>query len=315
MNVKFIANKALFKLKNASPAIALGGGIILSVGAAVAACKATPKVDELLEKSKEQIDAIHQITDQPDSGYSENDKQKAIVLVWGKTILGMAKHYAPAIAMEAGSIALLLWSHRAMTKRVVALGATVVTLGESLRRMRTQVAEQYGEEKANDIYYGLENKKVEDIVLDEETGEEVKKKIPAKVTEPVRIISPYAMFFDAGNPNYIPGDPIHNKDFLQDVEISLNRKLKKQGWLFLNEARMAYGFIPIPEGQVMGWIFDDKDPNQDLNPIDCGIDRISRQEVRDFRNGFEKTFIIDFDNLNPIIDDFWKFDKSNCVVS
>lgn len=314
MNVKFIANKALFKLKNASPAIALGSGIILGIGATVAACKATPKVDELLEKSKEQIDAIHQIADQPDSGYSENDKQKAIVLVWGKTVLGMAKCYAPAIVLEAGSIALLLWSHRAMSKRVVALGATVVTLSESLRRMRQQVAEQYGEEKADDIYYGLENKKVEDIVLDEETGEEVKKKVPAKVAEQARIISPYAMFFDSSNANYIPGDPIHNKDFLQDVEISLNRRLITRGWLFLNEARIEYGFKPIPEGQVMGWTFDDKDPNQDPHPIDCGIDHISRKEVRDFQNGFEKVFIIDFDNLQPIIDNFWKFDKSDTVA-
>lgn len=314
MNVQLIANKALLKLKNASPAIALGGGIVLSIGAAVAACKATPKVDQLLDESKQQIKNIHEIADQPNSGYTENEKQKAIAIVWGQTIAGMAKHYAPAIALEAGSIALLLWSHRAMTKRVVALGATVMTLGESLRRMRMQVAEQYGEEKANDIYYGVETKKVEDIVIDEQTGEETKKKVAAKVTEPARVISPFAMFFDDGNPNYIPGDPIHNADFLSGVELGLNRKLRKQGWLFLNEARIAYGFKPIPEGQVMGWIFDDKDPNQDPDPIECGIDHISRQEVRDFRNGFEKVFIIDFDNLQPIIDNFYKFDKSNSVA-
>lgn len=310
MNVKFIAKQALFKAKNASPAIALGGGIILSVGAVIAACKATPKVDQLLEESRQQIKAIHDIAEQPETIYSENDTQKAIVIVWGKTILGMAKHYAPAIALEAGSIALLLWSHHAMTKRVVALGATVVTLGESLKRMRLQVAEQYGEEKANDIYYGLENKKVEDIVIDTETGEEVKKKVPAKATEPVRMISPYAMLFDSSNPNYMKDDPSGMTDFLSDIELSLNRKLRAQGWMFLNEARMAYGFKPIPEGQVLGWIFDPKDPNQLSDPINCGIDHISRQEVRDFRNGFEKVFIIDFENLKPIIDDFARYDRS-----
>lgn len=314
MNVKFMANRALLKLKNASPAIALGGGIVLGIGATVAACMATPKVDKLLDESAKQVKAIHEIADQPNSGYSKNDTQKAIFITWGKTIAGMAKHYAPAIALEAGSIALLLWSHRTMAKRVVALSATVVTLGESLRRMRQQVAEQYGEEKANDIYYGIENKKVEDVVTDEQTGEEVKKKVPAKVTEPARIISPYAMFFDEANVNYISGDPIHNSDFLQDTEMMLNRKLRARGWLFLNEARIGYGFKPIPEGQVMGWTYDMKDPNQDHDPINCGIDMIDYQEVRDFRNGFEKTFIIDFENLRPIIDDFYKFDISNAVA-
>ena len=177
MNVQIIASKAFLKLKNASPTIALAGGIACGIGATIAACKATPKVDALIEEAKEQVNAIHQIADDPNSGYSVSDKNIAIARTYGSFIAKLAKNYAPAIALEAGSIALLLWSHHSMTKRVFALGATVVTLSESLKRMRAQISEQYGEEKANDIYYGLENQKVEEIVVDEETGKESKKKV------------------------------------------------------------------------------------------------------------------------------------------
>ena len=316
MNVKFLANKALFKLKNASPAIALGGGIVCGIAATYFACKATLKVDAVLEEAKQQVTTIHAVADDPQYAdkYTESDKQRDLTITYVRTIWGLTKLYAPALTLGGASVALLIGSHRMMTKRVAALGATVAVLSESLTRYRGQIAELYGEEKEKDIYYGLETQKVDEIIVDEETGKETKKKVPAKVMNPEKRISSYAMYFDSSNPNYIDGDAIHNSDFLADVETYLNRTLRNRGWMFLNDVRINYGFKPIPEGQVLGWTYDSKDAKQDPDPIDTGIMHISRQEVRDFRNGYEKVFIIDFDNLRPIIDDFWKFDKTNTVA-
>lgn len=303
MNVKLIASKALFKAKQARPTLALIGGIGLGIGAIVVACKATPKVDKLLDESRKQIQNIHTIADDPNSGFTEEEKQHAILLTWGNTIFGLVKHYGPAAAMEAGSIALLVFSHCEMKQRVVGLGAAVLALTDSLNRAKENCTERFGEEKTNDIFYGLDTQKVEEIVLDEETGKEKKVKTPVKVVEPEHIVSPYAVIFDENNPNYIKSDPLHNADFISDSEIWLKRKRNTQGYLFLNDARIGLGFKPIPAGQVMGWTLND--------PIDLGVEHIRDQAVYDFRIGKEKAYIIDFQNLKPIIDEITELDIQN----
>ena len=303
MNVKLFASKVFFGVKKASPTIAVVGGIGLSIGAIVSACKATPKVDELLDESRKQIHAIHEIADNPESGYTKEQKEQAITMTWGHTILGLCKLYGPAAAMEIVAILLFIWSHSQMKSRVTGLSAAVIALSQSLNQLNQNNVERFGEEKANDIYYALDTQKVEETVTDEETGKEKKVKVSAKVVDTEKVVGPFAVFFDEFNPNYILEDPAHNVDFVSDIQVSLIRRRNMQGYLFLNEARMALGYKPIPAGQVMGW-----GPN---DTIDLGIDHITRQEVRDFRNGYEKVYVIDFVNVHPIIDDITQLDRSN----
>ena len=325
MNVKLFANKAILGLKKAAPTIALVSGIGTGICATVLACKATLKVDAILDESRAKVENIHKVADDPQfkqdhpelaAQYTEENKNRDLALVYIQTACGLAKLYAPAITVGGLSIALIVGSHRILTKRVAALGATVTVLSESLRRYRAQVRELYGPEKENDIYYGLSNQKFEDIVVDEQTGEETKKKVTGKVIDETKVISPYAVTFDKTNPNYTD-DRIYNRNFISNAQSELNQRLAIRGWLFLNEARMALGYKPIPEGQVMGWIWDDKTdcPFDSDNPkIDLGIDHIGRDDVRNFMNGYEKVFVIDFDGLEPIIETFHLFDKSNKVA-
>ena len=304
MNVKLVANKVFFKLKEKSPTIALGLGIGCGIAAVVMACKATPKAQKLIDEASEKTTAIRNIADNPESGYTENDKQKALVITWTGFIAELIKVYGPAIALEIISILLLVWSHKAVSKRVFALSATVATLSESLRRVRSNIVDQYGEEKANDIWYGISNEKIEEISVDEETGKEKKVKVPVKVVDRERVASPYAVFFDKTNPNYNTTDHIFNVNFISDTQLWLQQQLsERKGYLFLNEARQALGFKMIPEGQILGWEGSDK--------IELGIDNIDIQSVRDFRNGYEKVFMIDFPDVHPIIDKITELDWSN----
>lgn len=326
MNIKSLANRALFGLKKASPTIALAAGIGTGIVATYLACKATLKVDAILDEANQKVADIHRVADDPAfkqdhpelaAKYTENDKVRELIIVYGQTIWGLTKLYWPALAAGGVSIGLIIGSHRIMTKRVAALGATVITLGESLKRYRAQIAEMYGAEKEQDISFGLANEKVDEIVIDEQTGKEKTKKVPAKVVDEVNIISPYAVVFEKSNPNYVCGDYVLNREFILNVQGELNQRLSVRGWMFLNEARMALGFKPIPEGQVMGWLWDDKVdcPFDFDNPkIDLGISHISRPDVRDFRNGYEKVFVIDFDGIEPIIETFHLFDKGNRVA-
>lgn len=322
MDIRYFANQAMFELKKKSPTIMLAAGIGTGIYAAYLACKATLKVDPILDEANKKIADIHRIAedqafrqDHPElaAQFTEENKARALAVVYGQTILGLAKLYGPSILVEGTSIALLLGSHHSLTKQVAGLGATVTILSKSLERYRGRVAEIYGEEKENEIYYGITTEKVEEIVIDEETGKESKKKINAKVVKEELTVSPYARFFDSSNPNYIKDDPVHNVDFLANVQTRLREDTKRRGWLFLNTALMAYGFKPVPEGQILGWTYDRKDPYADDKIIDIGIDHISRQEVRDFRNGYEKVFLLDFDNVQPIIETFTDFDKTNTI--
>ena len=52
-------NKMGFKLKKHSPEILVVAGVVGTVVSAVMACKATTKVSDILEKTKEDIDSIH----------------------------------------------------------------------------------------------------------------------------------------------------------------------------------------------------------------------------------------------------------------
>ena len=312
MNIKLAANKLFFKLKNSSPTIMLVTGIIGFGGACYLSSKATLKVDEILDESREKVKCIHEVRNNPENAgiYSEQNMQHDLANVYGKTAWQLCKLYSPAFITFIVSSCLTFGSHHIMTKRVIGLGTVVGALTTALNKQNARVNELYGEEKATDIWLGTENQKVEATVINEETGEETKKKVTAKIVNEENIVSPYAFVFDENNPNYIIGDPQHNVDQLLHTESLLYRKLVAQGYLFLNEFRDAYGMKPIPEGQIIGWIYDEKDENRH-NTIECGIAYKLRPDVRDFRTGVSKTFVIDPNVDGIIVEDFFKFDKSN----
>ena len=58
-------HKIGFQLKKHSPEILLGVGIVGTVASAVMACKATTKVGAILEETKEQVDGIHSVLENP----------------------------------------------------------------------------------------------------------------------------------------------------------------------------------------------------------------------------------------------------------
>lgn len=315
MNINLIAKKSLFALKKASPTIAVVGGVAGGIYAAVKACKRTLYVDAILDEAKKKVEAIHEVADNPENAviYPENKKHHDLALVYLTTGLKLLDNYKEPLIVGGLSIASILGGHFKMVKRAAALGAAATVATNALRSYRKAVQEEIGPEKETDIYYGLEKTKVEETFVDETTGKEKTKKVDAFVVNETKAISPDAMIFDIGNPNYVKGDPNYNVDFLTSQELWLTQKLERQGWLFENEARMALGYKPTKMGQVRGWIYDPDDPTR-ANCVDLGISHISRPEVRDFRNGVDKVFIIDLNTDGVILDDFYLFDKSHKVA-
>ena len=308
-----------FALKKASPHIMLAAGVCGVITTCVTACKATLKIDEILDESKDKIETIHKAAEDTNfreehpevKEYTEKDRDKDLCITYIQTAWKLIKLYGPSILIGAASIALLVGSHCIMQGRIAALGAAVTVIGDSFARYRNEIRQKYGPETESDIYLGVKSEKFETVHIDE-NGKEKKTKVVSKVPDENSIRSPFAVIFDERNPNYYKNDPQANVDNLIFIQNHLNEKLQRQGWLFLTDVRMAFGYKPVPAGQVVGWKYDPKDP-MCACAIDIGIDHTERQEVDDFRKGITKSLVINLDPDGDILDDFYLFDKTHRV--
>lgn len=82
-------HKAGFQLKKHSPEILVVTGVIGVVTSAVLACKATRKLDSVLEESKEQIDKIKDYIEEEgySEEYTEKDASKDLTITYTQSAL------------------------------------------------------------------------------------------------------------------------------------------------------------------------------------------------------------------------------------
>ena len=100
-SVRRSVHKTGFKIKKHSPEILIVSGVVGVVASTVMACKATTKVNEILEKAKEDIDAVHAYMekDEFEENYTEEDGKKALAAVYVKTGVDLVKLYAPSVIL------------------------------------------------------------------------------------------------------------------------------------------------------------------------------------------------------------------------
>lgn len=287
-------SKMTLKLQKHSPEILVVAGVIGTVVSAVMACKATTKVNDILEDSKDQIEKVHEVLENPetsDEEYSEQDSKKDLVIIYAQTGLKLAKLYAPAVAVGALSIAGILTSNNILRKRNIALGAAYAAIDQGFKDYRQRVVERFGEATDRELKYGIKAQKISETVVDEETGKEKKVKKSIDVVDP-NSYSDYARFFDDGCKGW-QKDSEYNLMFLKAQQNYANDILKSRGHLFLNEVYDMLGIPHSKAGQIVGWIYNEDDPSKD-NYVDFGIYDVNRQPVRDFVNGYERTILLDF---------------------
>ena len=294
-----------FKVQKHSPEILMGAGIVGAVTSAVMACKATLKLDDVLAESKETVDKIHEVSENPDmiaegKEYTEDDMKKDLTIVYAKAGLKVAKLYAPAIVLGGVSIAAIVSGHQILRKRNIALAAAYTAIDKGFKEYRGRVIDKFGEELDKELKYGIKAKEVEETVVDE-NGKEKKVKKAVETVGP-NTGSPYAKFFDESCRGWTK-DPEYNLMMVRDVQDYANRLLKIKGHLFLNEVYDLLGIQRTSAGQVVGWIYDESNPIGD-NYVDFGIYDLHDEAKRNFVNGYERTILLDFnvdgDILNMI---------------
>ena len=285
-------NRAGLKLKKHSPEIMVTAGVIGVVASSVMACKATTKASSIVDEMKEEMDKIHKAADMVDEEiYSEEDLKKDTSIVYIQTGVKFAKLYGPSIALGALSITSILVGHNILRKRNLALAAAYTAIDTSFKAYRGRVVERFGKELDKELRYNIKAKEVEETVVDEKTGKEKVVKKTIDVADPNEY-SDYARFFDDGC-NGWSKDPEFNLMFLKQQQSYANDLLKSRGHLFLNEVYDLLGIQRTKAGNVVGWIYDEKNPVGD-NFVDFGIYDINRPINRDFVNGYERTILLDF---------------------
>ena len=286
-------HKIGFKLKKHSPEILLVTGVVGGVASAVMACKATTKAGDILEKHNHDIEAIHQVQNDPQYAdqYTAEEAKKDMAIVYGHTALDFVKLYGPSVLLGAASIGCILASHNIIHKRNVALGAAYTAASTSFKEYRNRVVDRFGKELDKELRYNIKAQEVEETVVKEDGTETVVKKT-VQVAE-INQESDYARFFDESCRGWTK-DPETNLMLLKSIQAQLTDKLKADGYLYLNEAYKALGIPMTKAGAKVGWIYDESEDPIGDNYVDFGIYDVYSERKRAFVNGYERSILLDF---------------------
>ncbi len=297
MNLKSLKNlvtsKAglqLLKMKKHSPAVLFVAGTVGVVGTVVLACRATLKVDEILDEHNDNAAKMEVARNANLTDYTERDFQEDRIKLYAQTSFKLVKLYGPAILTGVASIASLTGAHVILNRRNVGLTAAYAALDRAYREYRSRVKDEFGSEKERELYGGVNQR---EIVEETEEGAVVK---TVKTTSGR---SPYSRCFDKSSSTSWSPDPGYNQVFLRSQQGFANDLLRARGYVFLNDIFDSLNMERTKAGQVVGWVLDGG--NSD-NYVDFGIFEGDMYMGIQFMQGAEKSVWLDF-NVDGIIYD------------
>lgn len=297
-------HKAGFKLKKHSPEILVVAGVIGTVTSAVMACKATLKVNEILDETKENVEIIHNcvgkgLKTSDGEEYTQEVANKDIAIVYVQTGWKLVKLYGPSVALGVASIGCMVGSNQILRKRNIALGAAFTAMDKSFKEYRGRVIEKFGKDLDRELRFNTKAKQIEETVVDENGNE-------STVTKTVEIVDPnvahsiYSVVFCEGNTGWTKNAEL-NKVFLLQQQNYANDKLRLNGVLTLNEVYDMIGAPRTAYGQLAGWVYTEDSSIGD-NFVDFGIFDINSEKKCDFINGIERSIILDFNCIGNVLD-------------
>lgn len=284
------------KAKKHSPELFMAAGVVGVVVSTVMACRATLKVNEVLEEHNETMDKINNYVEE--NGYSEKyteqDHSKDTTIVYTQTAVKFVKLYAPAVLLGVASIGSIVYSHKLLSGRNAALAAACAAASKEFRDYRKRVVDRFGEEMDRELRFDIRSEEIEKTVVDKKGKEKVEKEnVQVVNAEP----SIYARCFDEGCAQWTK-DAECNRITLQNLQNYANDRLRLKGFLFLNEVYQMIGFEETKAGQIVGWFYDPK--NSELqNHVDFGIFTACNSR---FVNGDERSVWLDFNVDGNILD-------------
>lgn len=289
-------SKIGFVTKKNSPAILAVTGVIGVVAGTVMACKATMKVEEILEEKKGIEEDIRQM-EENNEDYTAEDAQKDRRILMVKTGAKFVKLYAPAAIIILLSLFSILASNRILSKRYTALATAYTMLNKDFKDYRARTVERFGEEVDKQLRYNLKSDKITEEVTDEEgKTKKVKKSVDVGETGTESI---YMKYYTKTNDTWIK-DPQMRDFFFNQQQRYANDALRTRGHITLNEVYDLLGFQHTKAGFVVGWIYDEHNSNGD-NYVDF---KIKETYLPNEDGDLELCYAIDFNVDGVIYDKF-----------
>lgn len=290
--------RAILVAKKNSPHIFFAGGLIGSVASTVLACRATLKLEPVLDDIRAEIQSVKKVKAKADDNngalvhkevgatvlYDERDYVRDLSRVYVKSAGKLIRLYGPSAALNLASVGALTGSHVQMARRNSALTATAAAISKAYDDYRERVREELGAEKELDIHRAL---------TEEEVTIDGKKQI-VQIADPNKW-SAYARIFDESSPNFQKDSEL-NRIFVQCQQNYANHLLQARGHVFLNEVYDSLGLERSRAGAVVGWVLNGE--NSD-NYIDFGM--FEAHSAR-FVNNMERAVVLDF-NVDGVIYD------------
>ena len=217
-----LRNTKVFWKRNGSTILTCAGAVGL-VTTTVMAVKATPKALRLIEEKKEEL---------------EFERDEFVTLSKSEVIKTCWKCYIPSAVTGAVSIACLVGASSANLKRNAAL-ATAYTLSETaLKEYQEKVVETIGEKK-------------EQVVRDAIAKDKIDKQ-PVTTSEVIITEKGNTLCFDSVSGRYFKSDI----EKLKKAENELNRRMRDEMYISLNDFYYEIGIKTIDLGDELGWNID-----------------------------------------------------------
>lgn len=287
-----VSRQILVARKN-SPTILFVAGTVGVVTTTVLACRATLKVEEVLNDHQKTLLDIKTVQHEE---YTESDRKQDMATLYVQTVIKFTKLYGPAIILGTVSIGMLTQSHNILSKRNAGLTAAYAALEKGFKDYRRRVTDEFGPEKERELRFG----KVSETVLEDAEDGKVKKRKKTSFGDGGGSI--YSKIFDEYNENW-DVHPEYNVLFLRGAQNWLNDQLRTKGHLFLNDVYRQLGYEDTPAGSQVGWLYEGDGDNF----VDFGIftDQHMNQ-MHDFLIGREGGIMLDFNVDGPIWDKIGK---------
>lgn len=282
------ASRQALVLSKHSPRILFVAGVVGVAATTVSACKATLRVESILDDHQGQLSVIKGTQSEK---YSEKDRKHDVAVLYVKTSMSLVRLYAPAIVLGSLSITALTSSHNILSRRNAGLTAAYAATDKAFREYRERVVGDLGEDKDKEYRYGSED--VTRIVEDKNGP----KKEIAKAYSGDKSPSQYARIFGPDNPSWSP-TPEYNVARLKIQQNWANDKLRSKGHLLLNDVYDLLEMDRTPAGSQVGWLWD-RGNGDNYVDFGCWADENMRGFL-DFAMGREDAILLDF-NVDGVI--------------
>lgn len=277
-----------------SPTILTATGTVGLVGTAVLASRATLTYHELIEEELEVITNGPALMEKYPDRYSEEDFRKDRVICYSRIVTKTLKHYGPAIAVGAASIAAFWWSHSIQAKRIAGLAAAYTALDASYKKYKKSVAEVVGEESM---------KKIEEKIFQDSAVKFTDEEFTANDEFEESVLpeySPYARIIDENASVWDPSDDITELNIYAQLNY-MNDVLRTRGYVFLSDVYDALGIPRTPASQVVGWLWKKGDGDHYISFGDIEGHRIKFYD--DSRRREVANYLLDFNVDGEIVNE------------